>query len=264
MRYFRLFLLNLEYVLSHKSRSIIWFLIALVGPFVFIVYWRGAFSTQQEIAGWTVSMITSYYIILSFVNITLMSHSEEDVGRQDIRDGNLTTCLLKPFSYYWMKFYEEIPYRIFQGACSLSMVLLLYILFGKDLSIFITPLSFIFIVIIFMLGFIISQTLKVIVGLFALWFIDIGGFFQIVEALIFILSGAVMPLAFMPEWLEILALYTPFPYIIYFPVVAIVEPLIIWDLIKIIAGQSLWIFILGFTYKIVWRSGIKKFTGVGN
>lgn len=265
MRYFRIFLLNFQLLLSHRSRSLIWFLIALVGPFILIIFWRGAFSSSQSlIAGWTQSMITTYYMILSFANVSLMSHVEGDVAREDIRDGKLVTYLTKPFSYYWLKFFEEIPNRLFQFACGIVMILVLFLLFGKNFSVSITAISAIFTIIIFILAYFVSHTLKMIVGLLALWFIDIGGFFQIVEALIFILAGSLMPINFMPLWLQTVALFSPFPYIIYFPVMSIIEPLSTEELMKIISIQFMWVIGLSYFYKLIWNTGIKKFTGVGN
>ena len=61
----------------------------------------------------------------------LSSHIEEDVAEFDIQQGDLVRYLIRPFPYYWIKFIEEIPYRILQGSYGIIIMITVAVFFGK-------------------------------------------------------------------------------------------------------------------------------------
>src|SRR6478735_11104293 len=113
MRFFRIFLLYFQTVLEYRGRSFVSFLIAFLIPGTMILFWNGA--TQSKGSHIQFSTIASYYLLLIPIGVALTSHVEEDIAREDIQEGSLVKYLTKPFSYYWIKFYQEIPFRIIQG-----------------------------------------------------------------------------------------------------------------------------------------------------
>ena len=72
-----------------------------------------------------------------------------------------------------------------------------------------------------------------------------------------------MPIDLFPPLMQKIALATPFPYMVYYPLVAFQGKLSIFELLKVISVQAIWLAALLLVYKWMWRSGIKKFTGIG-
>jgi len=126
MRYLRIFSIYFQDAFVQKSRSFVWFLLSLTGPFMFLLFWTGAKVTKN--AGFNLSAISSYYFLLTIASSLLMAHIENEVGIIDIHEGGLVNYLLKPFSYFWLKFFLEIPWRILQSIMG-GIVFLLLILF---------------------------------------------------------------------------------------------------------------------------------------
>src|SRR3989338_4833061 len=123
MRYVNLLLIHMEEVLEQRVMALIWFLMTLLNPIVLILFWNGVLkSTGGSIGSWNQSDINSYYLMLMVISNILVVHIEENIALQDVQLGYLSGLLLKPFSYYWIKFFQEIPYRILEGVYGLVAV----------------------------------------------------------------------------------------------------------------------------------------------
>jgi ABC-2 type transport system permease protein len=114
-----------------------------------------------------------------------------------------------------------------------------------------------------MQAYLLSFTMKMILGSIAFWVIDIRGVFQVFDMITWIFAGYVVPLNIFPQPLQQIAYALPFSYIIYFPITAFQGKLNSLQLVGIIAMQLIWIALLFGLYQFMWRKGVRKFTGVG-
>ena len=132
MRVLRILNLQIEKLFEHRLRSFIWFLNPLINALIMLLFWRGILhDSGGSIGAWNMSSITGYYFLLMIAGSFLVSHVEEEVAYRDIKDGNIVRYLIKPFSYYTIKFLEEIPYRLLQGFYGVCVLFVLIALFGK-------------------------------------------------------------------------------------------------------------------------------------
>lgn len=263
MRYVRMFFIYFQHVLQNRDRIFVWFLMSLFGPLLSLLFWKGATSSGSTSIPWNFSEITTYYLLMVLIYSALMAHIEEDISKRDIREGQLVNYILKPFSYYKFKFFEEVVYRILQGSFAFIVILGISMLFPKAILLNLTIEKILLAAIIICLAFFIAFTFKMIVGLISLWIIDIGGLYQLVEIILLTFAGLMVPLSFFPEQLEIIAKILPFSYMIYYPIIAIQGLLNIPELLLVIVYQVLWLTTLSIIYLYTWKKGIKKFTAVG-
>lgn len=264
MRYVRMLLLHFEEALEYRSRNFVWFLIALINPLIYFAYWHGALSEKSSATSFMrLPDIASYYFLLIIAGAFLVVHIEEDVAYWDIQQGGLSRHLIKPFSYYWLKFLEEIPWRIVQGVLGVFAFLLLMMLFGQ--FILLTTNLYILIAagVSIVFAYLLSFTYKMVLGISTLWFTDYSGLQQLSTVLFLIFAGFVIPIEFLPDTLQSIANILPFAYIIYYPVRAMQGVIDITDLFRIMSIQGIWLCGLLMLYRILWRFGIRKFTGVG-
>ena len=264
MRFVRIFLLFFQHVTNFRSRNFVWFLIALLNPLFVLIFWIAVIRDNTNIlGGWNLSSISTYYFLLIIATSLILSHIEEDVAIRDIREGQLVTYLTKPFSYFQLKFISEIGWRIMQGFFGVMIFSIFYLFFQRFIVLPNSFLEILFSALIILLAILISFTFKMIVGITAFWFIDFWGLQQIIEVIIVILAGFIMPIELFPDWLENISKMTPFPYMIYYPIVSLQSKLISPELVNVIFVQIVWLVILGVTYRWLWAKGIKRFTGVG-
>lgn len=262
MKYLRIFLLNFQYVFAHPSKIFVWFLVVIIAPLANMIFWIAAISTNRNI-GFTTSFITSYYLLQIFFSTLLMWHRENDVGREDIQGGYLSQYLLKPFSYFWINFFKEFPYRIIEGFFGFAVLIIFFTFFERFIKITQDPIIFIGSIILAILGSAISFIFKMNLGLTAFWTTDTHGTFGYVDILIIIFAGYIMPISLFPYWLQQIAYILPFSYMIYFPVIAFQGGLSSSEIMRVIATQSVWLVALTICYKIMWKQGLRKFTALG-
>lgn len=265
MRYVRILLLHFQQVFEQRSRVFVYFLSSLVNPLTLLWFWSGAHLEEhlQHNNAWTLSSITSYYLLLGVFSALLMSHPEDDVAKIDIQEGNLVAYLLRPFSYFIIRFVNSSSYRILQGIMGFSFLFFLFLLYGKFITIVDTPSVILFSIVITILAYFLAFVYKMILGIIAFWIIDINGIFNVSEIILFVFAGYVIPLHFLPQPLQQISYTLPFAYMIYFPVIAFQGKLSTMYALEIISIQLLWIGILFAIYKLMWQKGVQKFSGVG-
>ncbi len=259
MRYFSIFFHHFQEVFEDRSRLVVWLLLTCVNPLVLILFWRGS----KGIAGWTIPQIASYYFLIIILSAFLMPHHEDSIADDDIKEGRLTAYLLKPFPYYWQKLFTECSYRILQGTLGVIVLFIVVRLF-PNLFVFTNSLQiFLLSSIVAIVAFFLAFTFKSLIGFMAFWMTDAHGLFEANEVVLWVTSGLLMPIAFFPHWLASLAFSLPFAYMIYFPILAFEGKLSLAALLQILGIQLVWLSVLVLLYQILWRLGIKKYTGVG-
>lgn len=263
MRYVRILLIFFQRILEHKGNSFVFFLTGVVPPLITLMFWNGALGENQSISGWNITSLSEYYLLLITAGAFLMSHIENDVSKKDVKNGELANFLVKPFSYYLLKFFYATPSRVLQASYGLAILFIAIIFFNVNLELNISNEQLILGFLVFLLGYLISFTFKMIVGLSALWMTDISGFRELIEVVILILAGFILPLTLLPNYLQVIANALPFSYMIYYPVIAIQGNLSLLESFRILVIQTVWLVILYCTYKSIFFFGIRKFTGVG-
>jgi len=230
---------------------------------VLLLFWQGILSKNSVLNGWTIESIRTYYLFLIAGQALLIHHVELTVGFLDIKQGELVRELLKPTSYMRTRFIAETPWRLLQGFYAfVSMIPIVYFL---DVSVHIsTNTAVILLAILTALNaFIISFLFKMVLGFTAFWLTNIDSLLEANDVLMFSLSGILLPLNLLPSWMQTLAQFTPYPYMLYYPISAFIGIYNTTELIQIIFAQFGIMAVLLLIYKLMWHQGLKKFSGVG-
>ena len=262
MHYFRILGLNFERVFEYRSHSLVWFILALINPLIILMFWHGS-AQDNSMVSQALPDLTSYYFLLIIANTFIISHSEGDVSIYDIKLGGLIKYLLRPFPYYLAKFIEEFPYRVLQGIFGIITFIILTVFFGSLMKISSSAPVLLMSFPIIILAYFLSFTFKMILGILAFWLTDVWGIFDTAYVTTVVFSGTVLPLTFMPDWLNKISTFLPFSYMIYFPISSVQGQFSLMEMVRILLNQGIWLFILAMIYKIMWREGVKKFTAVG-
>lgn len=260
MRYIRIFLLYLQDLFAHRSRSLVWFIISLFNPLVLILLWKGTGKVDNT---FTPSMITSYYLTLVLADAVLMSHIEDEVSTEDIFEGRLLQYLLRPFPYYWFKWFNESSYRLLMGTYGLIVLVTFTFIFGNFIRISADPVVLVLAGVGFLLGFFLCFTFKMLLGITGFWLRDNQATFQLVDAMIIVFAGYVIPLQLMPPVLVTLSHILPFAYMVYYPIILFQGTLPLSETIHVLSIQALWLAIMYGGYHVVWQLGLRKFSGIG-
>jgi hypothetical protein len=102
------------------------------------------------------------------------------------------------------------------------------------------------------------------IGMLNFWTTRGAAVFDLYMATEMLLSGRLVPLQLMPQWVQTLANFLPFKWTFGFPIEALVGNLSTQSLLLGLCAQALWIGIGLVLFKLAWSSAIKRFVSVGN
>jgi ABC-2 type transport system permease protein len=99
-------------------------------------------------------------------------------------------------------------------------------------------------------------------GLITFWTTRVGPIFELYIALELLLSGRLVPLSLMPDWVQRLADVLPFRWTFGFPIEALVGNLSQAQLLGGLAMQLFWIVVGAILVRVVWHFAIKRYSAV--
>ena len=202
---------------------------------------------------------TAYYVVLSFV----WNGITNQISRK-ILTGELATDFLKPISIFRFYLASAVSSRFMALLVEFVPGMIIYslILFPK----FITIQSFLSFVIIAVLAFILNFMYSFLLGMSAMIIKNNMSINAIREVLQAIVGGGLIPLEFMPVWLNRIFDFLPFKYIIYWPIQFFlnrVEGNRLEMLVRVGLLQLVWIIIFYIAIKILWKRLVKRFCAAG-
>ncbi|HWF18827.1 MAG TPA: ABC-2 family transporter protein, partial [Verrucomicrobiae bacterium] len=230
-----------------------------------IYLWRAVFGSKpggETVAGYTLMQMTSYYLIVTLVDVLTAVNEDDWQIASDIKDGNISQFLVKPIDY--------LRYRL----CLFFSGRLIYLLVtAAPLAVFIFCLRKYFVLPEpMMLGwFLLSVFLTALLQFFtsyamamlAFWVLEVSTFIFILFAFEYLASGHLFPLDILPPTIAKLMNFTPFPYQMYFPVSIYMGRITGTQLARGLVIQALWVFAAYLIARFAWNRGIRKYSAVG-
>jgi len=112
-------------------------------------------------------------------------------------------------------------------------------------------------------AYLIRTMLLWLLGMISFWTTRVSAIFELYFALELLLSGRLVPLSLMPEWVQQWASYLPFKWAFQFPIEALVGQFTPEQLLAGLGMQVFWIAVGAGLVEMVWRFGVRRFTAVG-
>jgi ABC-2 type transport system permease protein len=229
-------------------------------PVIYLVVWSTV-ATQQggSVAGITVGQFAAYYIVWTLVrniNIVFTPYGWEE----RIREGHMSARLLRPL----FPIVEDLGF--FLGWKPVVVVLWLPIAFFLALVFHPvldpSPLAVGVFAVSLLGAYLIRSLNQSSLGLITFWTTRVGPIFQLYIAVELLLSGRLVPMALMPDWVRSIAGVLPFQWTFGFPIEALVGNLTTEELLGGLAMQLLWIAIGAILVRVVWRFAIRRYSAV--
>ena len=239
------------------------YLIGMVAePIIYLVVWSTiADQSGGTVGGLTAGELAAYYIVWTLVrtmNIVFTPYGWEE----RIREGELSGQLLRPLHpiHYDLAWFAggKVPWVLFY----LPIAVVLTLVFNPTFDV--RPLEIAVFAVAVWGAYLIRTFYQSALGLVTFWTTRVGALFQLYITLELLLSGRLVPLTLMPEWVQTAAWFLPFRWTFYFPIQALVDDLSNGQLLAGLAMQALWTLIGIGLFALVWRYAIRRYTAVGN
>ncbi|MBD65804.1 MAG: hypothetical protein CME62_11395 [Halobacteriovoraceae bacterium] len=226
--------------------------------------WESIFSytDQNEMSGFTLNQMIFYYLVTPLV---FRIQQGQNIGflSREIYDGTLNKYLLYPIDVYKYKLATYLAHSTF-FTLQLIFIVFCYHLFMGENSVYsfeLFPfLGFLISLIIASMTFFYMFTLA---ELLAFWFDNIWSLGVMLRFSSSFFGGALIPLAFFPQWAQEFLNFTPFPYLISFPYETLIGELSLSQFCLQCLISLVWLLMFRQVSLLIWRKGQYQYTGVG-
>ncbi|HET9347160.1 MAG TPA: ABC-2 family transporter protein [Candidatus Limnocylindrales bacterium] len=230
-------------------------------PVIYLVVWSTV-AVQQggEVGGFTPGEFAAYYIVWTLVrnmNIALTPWAWEE----RIKQGELATSLLKPMHPIHFDIAFLAGWKVVVIILWLPLALFLSLLFNPTFTT--RPLDVVVFFIAIWGAYLIRSLMLWMLGLVTFWTTRVGPVFDVFFTAELLLSGRLVPMSLMPEWVQDVAFYLPFQWTFGFPIESLIGQLSAQQLIGGLLMQLLWIVIGTVIVMIGWRFAVRRFSSVG-
>jgi ABC-2 type transport system permease protein len=238
----------------------------LVGPLYFLVQmyiWSAVLSAGGSINGMSLPQLLTYYGIAALIGYLIFDFSDWNL-QMLISTGKFMTFIQRPMPHRLFSFSQKIGHRALGFGLEFIPVYALFYFVFKVRLIPERPLWFLLsIALSFVLLFFINYT----IGISAFWLTRTVGLRRAYAVIRDICAGVFIPLTFFPHAIQKLLFFLPFQYVTYVPIRVFIGSYelagIHMSMPQIVGCQALAVIAMAVVCEVLWRLGIRKFTGEG-
>lgn len=248
--------------IAYRASGLIWILTDMVTAMTMPLVWAKASAySGGTIAGFTVSDMVLYYLCMLLLSCLITSHIMWEVATE-IKEGNFSVALLRPISFHQFTFLRNLSWRLIRMTLFAPIFLvMLYIYRG-----YLQHSSVIFtweFGLAVLLGHFVSFNFVMMMSMLALFVQEVYSIFELYYVPMLFLSGQLFPVSVLPGWARSIAQFFPFYYTTGAPTEILVGRVSGPDAHRVLLMQGGWIILCYLLSKILWKKGLKYYTGVG-
>lgn len=246
--------------LAYRASGFIWTLTDLSTAVTMPLVWAAA-ARGGPIQGFTAGQFVLYYLCLLLLSSFITSHFMWEIG-WEIKEGLFSNYLVRPISYMQFMFMRNLAWRIVRTSIFLPIFILLLLAYWSYIRDAQLYLGWQFWTAV-LLGHLVSFTFVMAMGMLALFVQEATSIFELYYIPMLFLSGQLFPISMLPAWAKTLALIFPFYYTTGLPTEILVGRLAPNAALPLIGGQVLWLGISYTLHKVLWKYGLRQYSGIG-
>jgi len=255
--------LSIADAIQYRVESAIYFLYEMLPPVMMAFVWLTVYQDQSTVAGYALAEMLAYTVGVMVLRGTVTLHVEWALDHE-IRQGLLSTQLIRPFNYWAFLFADAIAWRFVRLLFAVPALLAFLYWLGPELRGITVPLERIPVLAISVaLAYVVCFYLKLCLGFIGFWTNDIMGITTLYEVIASVLGGILIPIALLPEWLQVIARLLPIQAIYSIPLAIMLGKSEGADPWWGIALQLGWIVVLWALAMVLWRAGLRQYESVG-
>jgi ABC-type uncharacterized transport system permease subunit len=251
----------LRSMLMYRAGLAISILVLLIQVIALRFVWTSVYADRASVAGnggvGEIALSTQLaYVSLSLIQYWLLNQWSPFSLQRRIREGRIGTDLMRPIGV--------LP----QAA----MARFGTVLGGLPFAVLAVPLAMVFggvaapadsaaaagYLASTVLAVVIAIQLAVLLEMLAFWMLEIGGIMLSYSLVSRFLSGALVPLWFMPQWLQVVATVLPFQATTFAPIAIYLGAISGAELVRSLVISAGWIVLLWLIMRLVWSRAVRR------
>lgn len=227
----------------------------IVRIFIFWVIYKALYGSRTEVEGITMTMVTTNFILS--IGLEAVFYVHDFYLPDKIGNGSIATELLLPVSIKGRMIAENLGNAFFKLLYHFVPALIVSVIIMG-----IEPPASVSMLILFivsaLLGYGVLWTISFVVQMSAFWLINVWSIVTIKNVFVNVLSGSMIPLWFMPDWMSGIVEFSPFSSIYFTPVQIYLGQLSSGQIAYKCLIQLIWIVIIYMIGNLLWVKGKKK------
>lgn len=239
-----------------------WIILESQSFLIMYFLWMFIYKNHSMVSGYTLSAIITYYLVAYFVKQNTGSYFDWNIIKK-VNDGYFSQFLFRPLTHRTYYFYHNIGEKMIRFIMLLPMLAVLLLLVKNY---FILPdfnrMGFFFLA--FMMSFFLNAFFTMLIGYTAFWTEKSESLVYFKDAIVFYISGAMIPLAFFGDRVSGILGLLPFRYFVSFPIEIYLGKITSAQMYNGFILSIVWLLVFITMDKLLFHYGIRRFSSVGN
>ncbi|HHM12665.1 MAG TPA: ABC transporter permease [Planctomycetaceae bacterium] len=230
-----------------------------------IFLWNAVFQAagKSTIVGYQFRDVVAYYL-LTMVSRAFSSMPGLASGiALQIRSGEVKKFLVQPVDMLTFLLAGRVAHKLaYYSVAVLPFALVFFVCRGYFNGV---PPADVLVayVLALVMGFLLGFFLESCIGLIGFWFLEVSSLLFVYMLLSFFLSGHMFPLDLLPHPWNRVVDFLPLKYVAYFPAAVFLGKVpreLLW---RELAIEAAWIVVFIILGRLMWRAGVKRYSGYG-
>lgn len=216
--------------------------------------WQAVYGDRGTVDGVSIQTMVTYLTVVGLLNFIIYPGIADEIHRR-IDQGMVAIDLVRPVGFVrqmlsielgnsvgrWLLLVVVVPGLMLVGSLALPN--------AGTLLVFLVSMA---------LAFCISVLIFLLVGLSGFWLINIGGMRAMVGLSSNFLAGSMVPVWFMPDWLQTVVNVLPFQAIAFLPASIWVRQSTGFEVWRALGLQLFWLIVLAMASAWVWKRAQRR------
>ena len=216
----------------------------------------------QQIGGMTFEQMMLFYLMSPLLS-NIMRGPEMHFISKEIYDGSLSRYIVYPVPFLRFKYVSHFCHGLIACLQGAALVAIYLAFFDVPGGVNFTSLTFVAGAGTAMLAGVLYFSIAACLEMVAFWAENVWSLMVMLKYFILLMGGGMLPLAIYPVWAQNTLSWTPFPWLIHFPIQVALG--------RVTGGQWLegtgllvfWSAVFALAANWIWRRGSREYTGVG-
>jgi ABC-2 type transport system permease protein len=243
----------------YRLSFILWRFRSFVLLLSLFFFWSALFAGREDLFGYQKNQILTYTLGIAVLRGVVLSSRSSDLAGQ-IRNGDTANWLLRPIGYfkYWLT--RDVVDKLLNLFFAFFELGILLYLFKPPILIQTNPVYLFGFILLCFLALLLFFVINLVLGMSGFWLIEVWSVrFLFMVVFLEFLSGGFFPLDVLPPIFIKVLQFTPFPYLIYFPLKVWLGQIGSGQLVLAVLVTSFWIIVFYKILSFVWKKGLRAY-----
>jgi ABC-2 type transport system permease protein len=246
--------------LAYNAWAVMEFVVQIFMMVIFVAFWRAVYANATSLGGLSLEQTISYILLAQIIAPLVQSRLILEFGGM-LRHGAIAIELLRPVDYQARSLVETMTSFLVFAIQKVPLLLIAWGFLGLRLPS--DPRAWVAFAISLILGQVVLFFTDWIFACLAFYSTETWGLSVVKIAVATFFSGALVPLAIMPDWMRAVAMALPFAQGLAIPVSFLSGVTAASQILPLAATQAAWILGLGIASRLVFRHAVRRVTVQG-